>query len=54
MISKPFAEPLFDPHRAFFGASGARPPIVQSSFFDEFVEEFFAAFNDDWWGRRWR
>jgi len=54
MISKPFAEPLFDPRRTSFGASGAPPPIVQSSFFDDLVEEFFAAFNDDWlWGRRW-
>jgi curved DNA-binding protein CbpA len=55
MISKSFAEPLFDSRRTSFRASGARAPIARSSFFDDLVEEFFAALNEDWLsGPRWR
>jgi DnaJ-class molecular chaperone len=60
VVSKPFAEPLFDARRTSFGTSAAWAPITRSSFFDNVVEEFFASLNDDWlhhhWlrGARWR
>ena len=48
IVSRPFAEPLFDSRAAPFGVPRNWVRTTRPSVFDEIVEEFFASFDDDW------
>ena len=55
VVSRPFAEPLLGSRHTSFGAPTTWVTVTPPSFFDELVEEFFASFDDHWFGprRRW-
>jgi curved DNA-binding protein CbpA len=54
-VSAPFAVPLVSSRRPSFGVRTTFVTVSRRSFFDELVEEFFASFDDHWFGprRRW-
>jgi curved DNA-binding protein CbpA len=55
IVSWPFGEPPSSSRRSLFGVSRTWVTGTQSSFFDEWVEELFASFDDDRFHipRRW-
>ncbi len=55
IVSTPFAEPLVGCRQASFAFQRTWVAATRSILFDEIMEEFFASFDDDWFGpRRWR
>ena len=54
-ISRRVVEPVVDLRRFSFGVPGTFVTVTRPSFFDEFVEDFFASFDDRWLRgpRRW-
>jgi DnaJ-class molecular chaperone len=50
IVSPPYAEPLLSSRGPSFGGSRRWMTVTRSSFFDEWVEELFASFDDRWLG----
>ena len=55
IVSRRFAEPLVSSLRSSTGVPRTWVTVTRSSFFDQWVEELFACFDDRWLGppRRW-
>jgi curved DNA-binding protein CbpA len=51
-VSAPFAVPLVNSRRPSFGRRTTFVTVPRRSSFDELVEEFFASFDDYWFGPR--
>ena len=50
IVSRPFAEPLLSSRRSSSAVPRTWVTVKRSSLFDELVEEFFASFDDPWFG----